>query len=145
MASHEFRARFSVLLNKIAEKLDDENVTTIAVIRQVPSSVKKTKQASSCFDYLHAHGEFSWEDTDPLKKLLRDIQRNDLVINLVEEYETMRDEELKIGEHELFVCTLQYPLSSGRLTLGISGVVCKMGDFSYLAQRVMCSVAFVCV
>ena len=94
---HEFR----VLLNKIAEKLDDENITSIAFIHQVPSSVKKTKQALPCFEHLHAHGVFSWKDTEPLKKLLRDIQRHDLVTNLVEEYEVMREEELKLGEHEL--------------------------------------------
>lgn len=98
---HEFR----VLLNKIAEKLDDENITSIAFIHQVPSSVKKTKQALPCFEHLHEHGVFSWKDTQPLKKLLRDIQRHDLVTNLVEEYEVMREEEQTLGEHEVPMCT----------------------------------------
>ena len=95
---HEFR----VLLNNIAEKLDQENIASIAFIYQVPRSVKATKQALPCFDYLHSQCVFSWKDTEQLKKTLRDIQRHDLVTNLVEKYETMREEKLKIvGEHEL--------------------------------------------
>ena len=91
---------FRVLLNKIAEKLDDENIASIAFVYQVPSNVK---QALPCFEHLHAHGVFSWEDTEPLKTLLRNIWRYDLVTNLVEEYEAMREEEQKlVGET---VCT----------------------------------------
>ena len=86
---HEFR----VMLNKVADKLDEDNVFSLAFIHELPKD--KQRQPLSCFEHLQKIGIFSWKDTDPLKKLLQDINRYDLVTTLVEEYETLRQQNMQ--------------------------------------------------
>lgn len=86
----DIHLEFRVMLNKVADKLDEGNVNSIAFIHELPSQVQKDKRALPCFEHLQKVGVFSWKDTNSLKKLLQDINRYDLVTTLVEEYETLR-------------------------------------------------------
>ena len=88
----DIRHEFRVMLNKVADMLDENNVSSIAFIHELPSQVKKDKRPLACFEHLQKVGVFSWKETNPLKKLLQDIDRHDLVTTLVEEYEILRQE-----------------------------------------------------
>lgn len=77
---------FRVMLNQLALRLDEDNVTSIVFIHQLPSQAKKG--ALKALQHLHQHGLFSWDSTQPLRKLLQDIDRHDLASSVLQEYET---------------------------------------------------------
>lgn len=80
---------FRVMLNKVADQLDEANVSSIAFIQQIPAHEMPNKKALPALQYLHKRGLFSWESTEQLKKLLQDAGRCDLATGLLQEYETL--------------------------------------------------------
>ena len=80
------RARgYKRMVSNIAEKLGDENQEAIVFQENLPEEMKKTHSPLEILQYLERRGEFSARHTEGLVKLLQDINRNDLVLNVTGE------------------------------------------------------------
>ena len=78
------QSAFRKLITKLSEHLQPEDVKKCAFIRTLPKD--RTPTALGTLEYLMQVGEFSYTNVEPLIDLLKDVDRHDLVSDLVEPY-----------------------------------------------------------
>ena len=75
---------FRKLITSVSEHLQPEEVAKCSFICNLPKD--RSSSALHTLEYLMQAGEFSHCNVEPLVKLLKDINRHDLVNELVEPY-----------------------------------------------------------
>ena len=77
---------YKKLIAELSEHLVPENLKQIIYLRSLPDSLKNSS-ALDVLEYMEKHGNFSPTDIQSLSGLLKDVHRNDLVNEYVEEYQ----------------------------------------------------------
>ena len=80
----ERQTEFRKLLSALAEQLQPEDIRKCSFLKSLPNG--RTATALETLDYLMKKGTFSHSNVDPLVQLLQDINRCDLVTDLVDPY-----------------------------------------------------------
>ena len=78
------QSAFRKLISEISDRLQPDEVDKCWFLRNVPRDRAST--ALGTLGYLLQVGKFSHSNVEPLAKLLRDINRHDLVEDMVESY-----------------------------------------------------------
>ena len=97
LCSERRQAAFRKLLSRISQHLGEDDVKKCAFIQSIPKD--RRTSALGILEYLMQSGAFSHANTEPLIQLLKDIDRHELVSDLVEPYM----KEYSEGEPDLFV------------------------------------------
>ena len=92
--SENRHSAYKKLVAELSEHLVPEDLKQIIFLRSLPESLKKSA-ALDVLDYMDKRGDFSPTNIQSLTEVLKDVRRNDLVNEYVEEYQR------KFGKHKL--------------------------------------------